>query len=159
MQAGDNRGEPQTRGGSLESEWVPENEVIPFFRWSARVLGVILAGFSLLMFIGETYAARRTSSPPIDPKTLVGLILAGGYVIGMFLALAWERAGAIVGGTSLGLIVIWFFVSGVRSHGDPALAALWCSILGFAYLLPVALYVSCWWLEERDRKRWKGGIF
>src|ERR1017187_11033929 len=71
----ENRGEQSAKGGSLESEWVPENEVIPFFRWSARVLGVIVAGFSLFMFIGETFfGTRHASSHPIEPGAQVGLI-------------------------------------------------------------------------------------
>ena len=94
----ENRGEQPAKGGSLESELVPENEVIPLFRWSARVLGLVVAGFSLFMFIGETFfGTRHTSSHPIEPGALVGLILGGGYMIGMFLALKWERAGAILG--------------------------------------------------------------
>ena len=154
----ENRGEQPAKGGSLESEWVPENEVIPFFRWSARVLGVIVAGFSLFMFIGETFfGTRHASSPPIEPGALVGLILGGGYVIGMFLALKWERTGAILGGASLALLVIGLLGSGFHGSGDPTLAALWGSILGFVFFLPVVLYILCWWLEDRDRKRYRGG--
>src|ERR1035441_6738824 len=50
---------------------VRADEVIPFFRWSARVLGVIVAGFSLYMFIGETFfGTRHASSHPIEPGAL-----------------------------------------------------------------------------------------
>jgi len=156
VQTDENRGEQPAKGGSLESELVPENEVIPFFRWSARVLGLIVAGFSLFMFIGETFfGTRHASSHPIEPGALVGLILGGGYVIGMFLALKWERAGAILGGASLGLLVIALLGSGFHGSGDPTLAALWGSILGLVFFLPVVLYILCWWLEDRDRKRYR----
>ena len=158
MLADENRGEQSAKGGSLESELVPENEVIPLFRWSARVLGLVVAGFSLFMFIGETFfGTRHTSSHPIEPGALVGLILGGGYVIGMFVALKWERAGAILAGASLGLLAIGLLGSGLHSHRDPALAALWGSILGLVFFLPVVLYILCWWLEDRDRKRYRAG--
>lgn len=156
MKTNENRAEQLAKGGSPEPDWVPENEAIPFVRWSARVLGVMIAGFSLFMFIGESFE-RRTPSPPLEPWALVGLILGGGYVTGMFLALKWERPGAILGGASLGLLIIWLLGSGFHGAGDPTLAALWGGILGFVFFLPVLLYILCWWLKDRDRKRYRAG--
>ena len=86
--------------------------------------------------------------------TLVKLIPAFAYVIGMFLALKWERAGAKLGAVSLGLLAIVLFVSPVRRD---ALAALWLGIVGLAFSLPVILYGLCWWLEDRDRKLYRAG--
>jgi len=162
MDTDENRAEQLARGGSTESEWVPENEAIPFVRWSARALGVIIAGFSLFMFIGETFERHTPSRPlePIKPIAVVGFILAGAYVAGMFLALKWERAGAKLSGASLGLILIALFISGrarIPSVDDPTLAALWSSIVGLVFFLPVMLYGLCWWLEDRDRKRYRAG--
>jgi hypothetical protein len=157
VQTDENRGEQPAKGGSLESEWVPENEVIPFFRWSARVLGVIVAGFSL--FIGETFfGTRHAPSPPIEPGALVGLILGGGYVIGMFLALRWERAGAILGGASLGLLVIGLLGSGFHGAGDPTLTALWGGILGLVFFLPVVLYITLLVARTSGPETIQGGI-
>ena len=76
----------------------------------------------------------------------------------MFLALKWERAGAILAGASLGLLVIGLLGSGFHGSGDPALAALWGGILLLAFFLPVALYMLCWRLEDRDRKRYRAGL-
>src|ERR1035437_7024674 len=58
-------------------------------RWSARVLGVIFAGFFLFMAIGESLQ----SPTPIKPLAAIWLGLAGIYAVAMFLALKWERAG------------------------------------------------------------------
>ena len=73
----------------------------------------------------------------------------------MFLALKWERAGAKLGGASLGLLVIGLLGSGFHGSGDPRLAVLWGSILLFVFFLPVVLYILSWWLEDRDRKRYR----
>jgi phage shock protein PspC (stress-responsive transcriptional regulator) len=75
----------------------------------------------------------------------------------MFLALKWERAGAMLGGASLALLVIGLLGSGFHGSGDPTLAALWGSILLLVFFLPVVLYILCWWLEDRDRKRYRAG--
>src|ERR1039458_3540956 len=106
---------------------------------------------------GDLLGTRPRASHPIEPGALVGLILGGGYVIGMFVALKWERAGAILAGASLGLLAIGLLGSGLHSHRDPALAALWGSIFGVLVFLPVVLYILCWWLEDRDRKRYRAG--
>ena len=154
MQTDENRGEKPGEGGSLEPEWLPDNEAIPFLRWSARVFGVLLAGFFLFMFIGETFERPHPLSPAIEPMTLVRLTPACAYVIGMFLALKWERTSAKLGAASLGLLAILLFVSPVRRG---ALAAIWLGIVGLAFSLPVILYGLCWWLEDRDRKRHRVG--
>jgi len=161
VQTDESLGEQAAKGGSLDSEWVPENEFIPPFRWSARVLGVIVAGFLLFMFIGETFSGtRHAASPPIKPGALVGLTLGGGYVIGMFLALRlkWERAGAILSGTSGALLFLVIWRAGSRNHNPPEIAALMGIILGLVFFLPVALYILCWRLEGRDRKRYRAGL-
>ncbi len=161
MHTGENRGEQPAKGGSMDSEWVPENEFIPLFRWSARVVSLIVAGFFLFMFIGETFfGTRHGASPPIKPEALVGLALGGGYVIGLFLALKlkWERAGAILSGASGALLFFAIWRVGSRNHNPPEIAALLGIIMGLVLFLPVALYMLCWRLEHRDRKRYRAGL-
>src|ERR1039457_4775763 len=135
----ENRGEQSAKGGSLESEWVPENEVIPFFRWSARVLGVIVAGFSLFMFIGETFfGTRHASSHPIEPGALVGLILGGGYVIGMFVALKWERPARYLPERLWG-----YWPSGCSDRGFMVIATRHSRHSGVAYWDSCFSFPSC----------------
>jgi hypothetical protein len=150
MQTDDTHRRHPGKADSLDPEWVSDNEVIPFLRWSARVLGVLLAGFFLFMFIGESIE-NRDHYPSMDTMTLVRVTPAFAYVVGMFLALKWERAGAILGGASLAIvaIIVAFFVP----HDRGALSAIGASIAAFAFSLPVILYAVCRALEERDRKR------
>src|SRR3974390_1648238 len=111
-----------------------DNVVIRFLRWSARVLGVLLAGFFLFMFIGESIETRD-HYPPMDAMTVVRVTPAFAYAIAMFLALKWERAGAILGGASLAIvaIIVAFFVP----HDRGALGAIAGSIAALAFSLPV----------------------
>lgn len=113
---------------------------------------MILATLVLLELVGHAPAR------PITWRAVVALVVGSGYVMGMFLALKWERAGATLGGASVGVLVIAFLRSGMPSVRDPTLAALWGGIVAFVFLLPVLLYLLCWWLERRDRKQYRTGM-
>ena len=123
---------------------------IVVIRWSARVLGLIMAGFLMLMFFGYFLEGRHPSSDSLAPLAAIGLTLVGIYVAAMFLAIKWERAGLLLGATALGgFFTIMFLgllpgnVSGglsVKGVLNPVLLALW---------LPILLYLLCWGLERR----------
>ena len=120
-------------------------------RWSARVLGLIFAGFLLLMFIGQSLESGPPSES-IEPFAAVGLALMGIYVVAMFLALKWERMGLFLGAAALGGFFLILFLGllpgnvsgGFSSKGvlNPLFLALW---------LPILLYFLCWGLERRGQ--------
>ncbi|MCK5051398.1 MAG: hypothetical protein KAS53_06660 [Candidatus Cloacimonetes bacterium] len=126
-----------------------KNAAIVVIRWSARVLGLIIAGFLLLMFIGQSLE----SHPPSDPIELIaaiGLALMGIYVVAMFLALKRERLGSFLGVAALGGFFVIMFLGllpgnvsgGFSTKGilNPVFLVLW---------LPILLYLLCWGLERR----------
>ena len=127
-----------------------ENAAIVVIRWSARVLGVIMAGFLLLMFIGYSLEGRNPLSDSLAPFAAIGLMLIGIYIVAIFMALKWERAGAFLGAIVLvGFFIIMFLgllpgnVSGgfsIKGVLNPVFLVLW---------LPILLYVFCWGLEKR----------
>ena len=129
--------------GLTGADWVEENGAIPFVRWSARVLGVLTAGFFLFMFIGESWGRGW-------PEPSFGMFLPFAYVVAMFLALRKERAGALIGGAALGALFISLYVkfgfSPARGILNPFLLLFW---------LPVLLYLLRGGLESRDRRRRK----
>ena len=138
----------------METDRERKNAAISVIRWSARVLGVITAGFFLFMFIGESWEKRHTSSH-LEPIAAIGLALMGVYIVAMFLALKWERAGSLLGVAALGSIFVMLFLGlfggapgGFSSRGvlNPFLLAFW---------LPVLLYLLCWGLEGRGREHTK----
>ena len=122
---------------------------IMVIRWSARVLGLILAGFLLLMFLGYTLEGRNPLHDSLAPFAAIGVTLMGLYVMAMFLALKWERAGSLLGAIALGgFFMIMFLgllpgnVSGgwsVKGVLNPILLALW---------LPILLYLLCFGFER-----------
>jgi hypothetical protein len=152
MHADENQGEHLTASSPLNPEWAPRNEWIPLFRGSARVIGGIVAGLSLLMLFGETLF----SPPSPDGFPILPVALFGGYGVGMFLAFKWERAGATVAGVSAALLFVAIWLSKARSQNQdpPGFAVILGLIFGLAYFLPIILYMLCWRLEDRDRKRW-----
>jgi hypothetical protein len=79
------------------------------------VLGVITAGFFLLMLIGESMASHRPSKP-IELSAVIGLGPMGVYVVAMFMALKWERAGSLIGAASLGIFFVMMFLG--MFHGN-----------------------------------------
>ena len=132
-----------------------KNAAIVVVRWSARLLGLIIAGFCLFMFIGESLESNPLSGP-IEPIAAIGLALMGIYVVAMFLALKWERVGSFLGTVALGGFFVILFLGllpgnvsgGVSARGvlNPVLLAFW---------LPILLYLLCWGLEKRERERTK----
>lgn len=54
MQADDLHGRRAGHAGSPQPEWITDNEVIDFLGWSARFLGLLVAGLFLFMFFGES---------------------------------------------------------------------------------------------------------
>ena len=128
-----------------------KNLAIAIIRWSARVLGVIIASFCLFMFIGQSLE-EYPSSEPLKPIAVIGLILMGIYVVAMFLALKWERLGSLLGMAGLGGVFVIMFLGlfqgnvsgGFSTKGvlNPLLLAFW---------LPILLYLLCWGVEKRLR--------
>ena len=126
-----------------------KNAAIVVIRWSARVLGLILAGFLLLMFIGQSLESHPPSDP-IEPIAAIGLALMGIYAVAMFLAFKWERVGSFLGMAALGGFFVIMFLGllpgnvsgGFSTKGvlNPIFLALW---------LPILLYLLCWGLERR----------
>ncbi len=122
-------------------------------RWSARVLGSIMAGFLLLMFIGQSLQSNPLSvSEPIEPIAAIGLALMGIYVVAMFLALKWERVGSFLGVAALGGFFVILFLGllpGNVSGGFSSKGVL--NPIFLAFWLPILLYLLCWGLERRGR--------
>lgn len=126
-----------------------KNASIVVIRLSARVLGLIMAGFLLLMFIGQSLESHPPSDP-IEPIAAIALALMGIYVVAMFLALKWERVGSYLGVAALGGFFVIMFLGllpgnvsgGFSTKGilNPVFLVLW---------LPILLYLLCWRLERR----------
>ena len=132
-----------------------KNAAIVGIRWSARILGLIMAGFLLLMFIGQSLESN--SLPwPIEPVAAIGLALMGIYVVAMFLALKWERVGSFLGVAALGGFFVILFLGllpGNVSGGFSPKGVL--NPIFLAFWLPILLYLLCWGLEGRGWERVK----
>ena len=129
-----------------------KNATIVVIRWSARVLGVIMAGFFLLMFIGQSLESNSLPES-IEPIAAIGLALMGIYVVAMFLALKWERVGSFLGVAALGGFFVILFLGllpGNVSGGFSSKGVL--NPLFLAFWLPILLYLLCWGLERRGRE-------
>ena len=132
-----------------------KHSAIVVIRWSARVLGLIMAGFLLLMFIGQSLESY-TPSEPIAPIAAIGLAMMGIYAVAMFLALKWERLGSFLGAAALGSFFVILFLGllpGNVSGGFSSKGIL--NPLFLAFWLPILLYLLCRGLEKRERKRKK----
>ena len=129
-----------------------KNAAIVVIRWSARVLGLIIAGFSLLMFIGQSLESKSLPVS-IEPIAAIGLALMGIYVVAMFLALKWERLGLLLGVAALGSFFVILFLGllpGNVSGGFSFRGVL--NPIFLAFWLPILLYLLCWRLERRGRE-------
>ena len=131
---------------SMKADRKMKSVAIGVMRWSARILGLLIAGFLLFMFIAESLESKSLPGP-IEPIAAIGLALMGIYVVAMFLALKWERVGSSLGVAALGGFFVILFLGlfpGNCSGGfsgvlNPVLLALW---------LPILLYLLCWGIER-----------
>lgn len=64
-------------------------------RWLIRGLSGLLIGFSLLMFIGETFFEESTGGP-LTSNAILQLSVAAVGLIGLGLAWKWELIGGII---------------------------------------------------------------
>jgi hypothetical protein len=126
-----------------------KNTVIAGIRWSARILGVIMAAFLLLMFFGYFVEGRNPSFDSLSASAAFGLVMMAIYVLAMFLALKWEPTGALLGAVALGVFFAIMFLGllpgnvsgGFSPRGvlNPVFLTLW---------LPILLYFTCRRLEK-----------
>ncbi len=107
-------------------------------RWTARVLSVVIAGFFLFMFIGESLGSPGDLAR-IRPIEVLHLGLWALYIVGVLLALRWERTGLYVAvGGLTAFFVLQAIRGGLQAMLNPFLLAMW---------LPLLLYRLCWGLE------------
>ena len=129
---------------------------ITIIRSLARVLGVIPAGFFLFMAIGESFFQSHTplqSHTPTEPLVAIWLGLAGIWAVAMFLALKWERAAVLVGVAALlAAHVDWLFFRLFKYQGRLTLVSVVNPLL-LVFWAPVLLYLLCWRLEGRGRRK------
>jgi small-conductance mechanosensitive channel len=141
---------PVPKNDPMTTEKEGSKAVTAVIRWSARVLGVIMAGFLLCMFFGYFLEGRNPSSDSLTPFAAFGLVLMGIYALAMFLALKWERTGSVLGAIVLGCFFTILFLGllpgnvsgGFSAKGvlNPVFLVLW---------LPLLLYFTCWRIEKR----------
>jgi len=139
--------------GAMETDRKQMSAAIAVIRWSARISGVIVVGFLLFMFIGESLESHPQSGA-MELIGLIGLALMGLYCVAMLLALKWERTGVLLGVAALGSFFIMVFLGlfhgnvsgGFSPRGvlNPFLLAFW---------LPIVLYLLCWGLEGLVRRK------
>ena len=127
---------------------------ITVIRWTARVLGVLIAGFFLFMFIGESSQRHDWGSLlHLNPVDVVVLAMMGLYCIGMVIAVFRERTGSLL---SLGALGVFFLLLGLRTAFQHGLRAAFTSsprgVLNpflLMFWLPVILYLVCVIAEAR----------
>lgn len=134
----------------MTTESEASSKVTAVIRWSARILGVIMASFMLFMFFGYFLEGRSPSFDSLAPFAALGLVLMGIYVLAVLLALKWERTGSVLGAIALGIFFAIMFLGllpgnvagGLSAKGvlNPVFLALW---------LPLLLYFTCWIFEKR----------
>ena len=128
----------------METDRRDQRAPIATVRRSARVIGVVIAVCLLALFIGE---AMQSETPPgqIELTAALGLAPLGVYIVAMFLALKWERAGSLLGAGALGIFIVMLF------RGSPADGK---SVLPFflVFWVPILMYWFCWYLERSSQE-------
>jgi hypothetical protein len=135
------------------STFLPARAYSPSFgitviRWTARILGVLIAGFFLVMFIGESWQSHSWGSLlHLNPVDAVLLTMMGLYAVGMVIAIMWERTGSLLSFGALGMFFLLFGVRTALQHGlRAAFSPGYRGVLNpflLMFWLPVILYLLC----------------
>ena len=132
----------------METEREGKNAAITVIRRSARVLtviSVIFAGLLWLVAIGE-------ATRPFKPLAAIWFGLSGIYAVAMCLALKWERAAVLVGVAALLAAHVNGLFLGLFEYPGHALVNVVNPFL-LVFWVPVLLYLLCWRLEGRARRK------
>jgi hypothetical protein len=135
---------------------------IAIIRWIARGFGLVISGFFLFVFIRQVWGAHlqhptESGLEGVDPFATTVIVLMGIYILGMLVALSWEHTGTLLSMGGIGTFSVIVFIGmfpgkvsgGFSTRGilNPLVLVLW---------LPVLLYVVCWVLERKQRRRVAG---
>lgn len=88
-------------------------------RWSARVSGLLIACFYVLMIVGEI--RHPHSGSPATLLEWVGIALMAATCAGMLIAWRWQLAGAIL---SLASLVAFVILIRLRYYAVPLISAI-----------------------------------
>jgi len=106
------------------------------FCWSARILGLFLAGLILLIFVGETLSGQGLGNPfkhPVEVQVeLVAMFIAWSGLI-----VAWKRPG-IGGLMTVGGIMLFHVIE----------SKLWIGWVFGLMLLTGFLNLACWLIKK-----------
>jgi len=130
----------------METEREGKNAAITVIRWSARVLWVIFVGF-FLPFLGQGGGVMQ-----LRGLAAIWFGLLGIYVVAMLLALKWERAAVPVAVAALLAAHVDGLFLGLFEYPGHALINVVNPVL-LAFWVPVLLYLLCWRLEGRARRK------
>ena len=114
------------------------------FRWTARVIGILLIMFCLFFFIGS----RVDSQNPLEAYNVLTFAVLGIGLIGLFLAWWKEVQGGI-------LSLLGFVVFNLLAVFSPVEGSSYGFFLLFP-LIPSALHLLAWWLERNHTKNLDG---
>lgn len=105
---------------------------LTYTRWLARTWGLLSIGFTLLIFIGETFSAT-TPSAPTGVEWLMLLFFPVGVLVGLVLSWRWELLGGLLTAVSIAAFYLTEFLATGNWAGGPWF--LLVAFPGFLFLL------------------------
>lgn len=126
---------------------VKRYQLAKYLRWSARVIGLLVAGFTLAMLIGETIAEVLAEGwKPIDADIVAGILIGVLGAIGLAgCIVSWWRerlASVLLVLTTVGFGIHIGIYAG-RNH-----FITWLMV-GFPYFVAAALFFYSWRLSRQ----------
>lgn len=117
-------------------------------RWTARIIGVIIVAFTLIMFFGSVvegyYKTGKISLEDFDAVQLATFFFWFIGLAGMVWAWWKEGAGGIL---SFAGIVIFLILAKVNAMTNSE--ASFTPVL-FIFLIPSALFLLYWWVTRKS---------
>ena len=129
-----------------------QNRLAKRIRWAARIIGLVITVFLLMLLIGETVTSIQAEGFKFDAESLFvvvpAVIALAGYIV------SWWRE--LVGGSLLILVSIAFGIFpsvSAQQHQVPGWSVLqalqgWL-MLGSPFFIAGVLFLLSWWLSRK----------
>ena len=121
-------------------------KTISIIRGTARIIGTVLALFTIIIGVGEMIESYNIDGvSPFDNFDILMIITIVFFIVGLtglILAIWKEGKGGII---SLFSFIVFIFLVGINPEANFTYGL-------FIYLIPSVLYIYCWWLTKELSK-------
>ncbi len=119
---------------------------LKIIRWTARIVGTLIAVLTLFIGIGELLEGRgKPGSNSFDTILIITFIIWGLGLVGLLIALWKEGIGGIIS-------LLCFIIFNILAATNPNPESRYSLVL-LVFMIPSVLYLCYWWLARESSNK------